>query len=312
MALAGIGLHLPFLFLISFFLVLGVCSGLFIKCASSLIAELYPDNRSRYMTILYIATGVGCMAAPYISTRQLEAGMEWWKIYLTDAAVIFISAVIFTGILVRFGYTIQTEPQKAERTENLLPPFRFLFQRGSGRLGLLCIMAVLYMGHQISLTSWLPTYLIDRLEMTPSFSGSVLSLFSAGLLVGRLFYTIMAERFSAERFLLVTSTLAGFILGIGLITSGKAVILSAMFLTGALTGTINPLLTGLGCDWYPQNTDAAASLICLSLSVGGMAFPYIVGRIAIKLSFFAAMLLSAVNLLLIAVLLLITTILNSK
>ena len=76
-ALAGIGLHLPFLFLFSFFLSLGVCSGLFIKYASSLIAELYPENRNRYMTILYIATGIGCMAAPYVSTMQLEAGMEW-------------------------------------------------------------------------------------------------------------------------------------------------------------------------------------------------------------------------------------------
>lgn len=302
LVLLGMSLHPPFPVLLWCFLAFGVCSGRFTYYAASYIAELFPENRGRYMTIFYISVSVGCMAAPYYPTWRLDRGAGWWTVYGTEAGVISIFTLVFMLTLL-FCRQNPPEPPAAPAERGAAPPFRFLFQKGSGRLVLLCLMALLYMGHQISLTAWLPTYLGDSLGGSAGFSGVVLSLFAAGLVAGRVLYAAVSSRVRAEHFLLAATILGSIVLGAGLLIRSGPAILIAMLFTGIFTGALNPVLTSLGCDWYPQNTGAAAGLICLSLSVGGMAFPYLVGRIAQRFSLFAAIFLAAVDLLLIAVLL---------
>ena len=111
-------------------------------------------------------------------------------------------------------------------------------------------MALLYMGHQISLTAWLPTYLGDSLGGSAGFSGVVLSLFAAGLVAGRVLYAAVSSRVRAEHFLLAATILGSIVLGAGLLIRSGPAILIAMLFTGIFTGALNPVLTSLGCDWY--------------------------------------------------------------
>lgn len=296
LVLLTIGLKPPFWGLCLLYTLMGLLVGLMNFASNTVVASSFSENRSRYISILYIAMGLGCAMASLYPSMALDNGVYWGRLYRQYAGFVVVMAMGAMGVLlprIRKLGAISCGASTARGGESAL---RFLLHRGKGRLGLLCLMAMMYQGHQIALVSWLPAYMTEWLHMGAVNAGVALTLFSIGLLVSRLIAALLAKRFTTRQMIVSGCLMGAVALGGGLLTGNSWALMAACPLAGLTTGWILPMVMSCGHDLFPENPVAVASTINTASALGGMLFSWLTGAIA-SLSFPAAISLTVVTLL---------------
>lgn len=297
----GISLRPPFPVLCLLFGMQGLLVGLVNFTTNTVVAASFEQERSRYISILYISMGIGAALCPYYPTLQLDRGIYWGNIYRHYFIYVLIVSVSILAVVSvyfkQFG-DIVCGMKTVSQSENAI---YFLKNKGRGRLVLLCLTALMYQGHQIALCSWLPSYMTQWLKLDSVYAGTALSLFSVGLLISRMIAAMLSTRFTPKQ-MVVSGCLAGAILlGSGLLSKNAMILTCACALAGVVTGWMLPMIISCGYDYFPENAVAVASTVSTASALGGMGFSWIVGCIAEK-SYPAAISLTAVNLIIAAVL----------
>lgn len=293
----------PFALMCALFLLFGVCSGMLAFSCNAFIAKAYGEDRGRFLSLVYVALYCGSIIGPAIPTYLLENGMPWWNIYLFSGAFGALTAIIFLGVVLSTRRAV-VEASAEMRANPPSSAFALFAMAGRGKLILLCLCGFLYLGYQISLMSWLPTYMLEALRAPSDVAGYAATLSAAGMSAGMALFSIVGKRFSARRVMICGSLAGAAFLTVGLLSGNAIALICMVTLAGACTGVLNPLLIDVCCAFYPAYTSSATALICLSCALGGTIFPYVTGVIAEFISFPAAMSLSCVNLVLVALLLL--------
>lgn len=299
----GIGLKPPFAVLCLLYLLMGLLVGLLNFSANTVVASSFMENRSRYISIMYISMGLGCAMASLYPSMALDHGIYWGLIYRQYAGFVALLGMLTMTVLlprIRQMGEITCGNSVARGGESAL---KFLFHTGRWRLGLLCLMAMMYQGHQIALVSWLPAYMTEWLHMETVNAGVTLTLFSVGLLVSRLIAALLSKQFTTRQMIVGGGLMGAGTLGIGLLTGSAWALMIACPIAGVVTGWILPMVMSCGHECFPENPVAVASTINTASALGGMLFSWLTGAIA-SLSFPAAISLTVVNLLIVAALML--------
>ena len=299
----GIGLKPPFAVLCLLYTLMGLLVGLLNFAANTVVASSFVEDRSRYISIMYISMGLGCAMASLYPSMALDRGTYWGLIYRQYAGFVALLGMLTMAVLlprIRKLGEISCGTSVARGGESTL---KFLAHTGKGRLGLLCLMAMMYQGHQIALVSWLPAYMTEWLHMETVSAGVTLTLFSIGLLVSRLIAALLSKRFTTRQMIVVGCLMGAAALGTGLLTGSAWVLMIACPAAGLVTGWILPMVMSCGHDCFPENPVAVASTINTASALGGMLFSWLTGAIASH-SFPAAISLTVINLLIDAALML--------
>ena len=249
---------------------------------NGLILDLFPATRGRALNTLHLFYSVGALSSPLIVGRLVEAGVAWQTLVLGTAAMTIPIGLLFALVAMPHGRH-DTGPIVGE-------------SRGAGlafRLPLVAlgIAIACYVASEIGVSSWLVRFLNDA-PLTVATTG--LSLFWAGLALGRLVSARFSDRFDHLQYATVSALVAsGAIIGAVLVPStGVSIALFAV--VGFAAGPVFPLIIAIGGERHPGRSAAVSGFLTAAAVVGGVVYPPIMGFLSVNVGLTVAMLGTAV------------------
>jgi len=185
-----------------------------------------------------------------------------------------------SGLLILIPFSLQKFPSfKDEQKLNMKIIKKLLSKKIF--LGLnLCI--ALYVGVEVGFGSWLVEYLRvnNSFKLSQMSAGMFLSYFWIAMLVGRLIYGFLVERFS-YRNILSFSSVGGIICSLGFIFSNNfyLAIIFVVLYGLSLSGMFATILS-LATEKFPRYSGVVTGVMAASAGIGGAIFPNIMGRMS--------------------------------
>lgn len=282
--------------LLAIFFLLGASTKTVDSIINAYISDLHPDRRGLFLAFLHIFFGTGALIGPLFIRTLLNRGIAWFEAFRFLGIICLAVLLGFMLLINRTG--IKESPKANINTANIFTLFK------DSRILMLCLVMLMYAGHQSGVVLWMSTYSEKVLNAGTFFSSYIISFFWVGIITGRVTYPVLSKRFSPRKLLAVGSLLGGFLLVSGIIVSTPFILAAAVTLAGALTGATYPILIALGCSWYPENSGAVSSAFFLCSAIASMFFPWLIGLTGEIFNLKTGMFITGTNLLIIPLLLL--------
>lgn len=290
----------PFIVLLLIFLFIGMSSSMLNMVISAHIADLYPENRGRYLNLLHTFFGVGSFIGPLYPTVLYSLNRNWNSSYgyLGIFCLVLMALFIFTS-----GKVKTVKLNKADNNDKTGQEKKYLVLLKNRNFILLCIIGFIFMGHQSTFNAWLPTYMSEALNYTETFIGITMTLYWVGMVAGRLVCSYFSGKISPKHFFVIGSMAGTIALICGIIINVPFVWVISVTILGISTGASYPLILVIACSLYPRNTGSATSLACICMTLSGMLFPWLLGNVAEITSFGIAIWIPVITLMTVFVLL---------
>lgn len=245
---------------------------------NGLVLDLFPHARGSALNRLHLCASVGGLLGPVIMGRLLTAGLSWRGVVGVTAA----GALPLVGLLVRApalpdgrhsGTAARRDVAAAERS---LWPFAGL----ALAIGLL-------VAAQLGVSNWLVKLLVGTPVATAT---AILSLFYAGMALGRLLAARLAERVAYLPFAVASLALASLALAAAVLIPWLPVQAGLFTLAGLGYGPVYPLIMALGGTLYPRRLAALSGGLAGAATVGSVVYPPLMGLLAARMGLAAGML----------------------
>jgi fucose permease len=116
-----------------------------------------------------------------------------------------------------------------------------------------------------------------------------LSLFWAGLAVGRLVSSQLADRFDHLAFATVSATGVGIALVAAIFIPALPVSIALFALTGFASGPVFPMIIAIGGERYPDRSAAVSGFLTGAAVVGSVIYPPVMGFLSVTVGLTIAM-----------------------
>ena len=248
------------------FFVIGLGTGGFDLGGNSIIVDLQPKDKGRYLSLISVVHGVSAMISPLLAGSFIAGSLGWRPGYLIVLALAVIM-IVFAGLTpypAGAGTFKEGMNFKTLGKQIAMPQMRWLF-----------ILMMAYVGVEMSMASWLPAYLQEAHGMSVRLSSQSVSLFFGGLMVGRLVGSFVIHRIGYIRILLLGSTggLACLVLGL----SGTAGMTFFLPLSGVFFSITFPVTTAFTTDMHQDNVGSMIGLLFSFAGLGGAIGPWLIG-----------------------------------
>ncbi len=235
---------------------------------NSLIVQLHPADKGRYLNLMAVTHGLGATLAPLYAGWLLANELSWHIVFRWD--IVLIGLLIALFVLMRFP------PQRPHAEQGLtmrqlgstaFSPTLLLFY-----FGMTCYVAV-----EISIGAWLVEYLQQIHGFGVSQSTLALSIFFGLVIVGRLVGSVVVDRIGYLRAVVIAMACGTLCIGVGLFVPSAFWLLPA---SGLFLSIIFPTLTAAVSNSYTTNVSAILGLLFTFAGLGGILGPWVVGLIA--------------------------------
>jgi fucose permease len=234
-----------------------------------LIVSYYAQNKGRYLNLMAFFHGLSSTIAPYYAGLLLAAGVSWRQVY--QYPLIAVGLMLALGVLAPFP-----KPKVVEkRSLDFHAIGKVILQPA---MGWFFFMMIVYVSSEIGVASWIVTYLQRIHNLGVTESAAFLSLYFAGIMVGRLLGTFLVERLGYLRSVLLAAIAASLCLAIGTFGPGQSYVL--LPLTGLFFSLIFPTLTAAASDRVTENVGTVMGLLFAFCGIGGALGPWIIGLVS--------------------------------
>jgi len=127
---------------------------------------------------------------------------------------------------------------------------------------------------------WSADYLEQALGLLKANAAQAVSLFLAGMIIGRVFGSRLVQRFSTRTVVIVSIVIAGFGFLLFWQAENTLVVLSGLFITGLGVANLYPLILSMAIDASKGNTIQAGARATLASGIAILALPLALGRLA--------------------------------
>jgi len=253
----------------------------------------------RAMSLMHGAFSIGAVVGPLIIAILISAHLDWTLIY-RGIGVLFLAIAIF----------MQFMPLAAlgrDRGHAAGGSRRDLFRHPAYWLGFFALFV--YVGVELGISNWVAEYFVSVFRAPIPTGSFMVSLFWAGLLVGRFGVPFFQTHIQREKILIALSALMACsvmaLAAIGFVSSGN--------IAATIAGMV-VILAGLGCsivypnimsiigDLFPHTQGEAVGFAAMGGGMGSFVFPYIMSNIAAAWGIRAGFLMYAVFSLVIVIL----------
>ena len=251
---------------------------------NGLVLDLFRRRPGGALNLLHLWFGVGAATAPIVIGQLIGAGVEWRMIIAATA----VWAVVIGLLLGLHAMPSGRHVRPAEGDSG----------RSLGRAPLLPLIALalaigFYVSSEIGVSSWLVRFLDTA---SNDVATTTLGLFWAGLAVGRLLASRVADRFPPVAFA-GTCALAAAVALLAAVAAPTLPLSIALFaLTGLAFGPVYPMIMVIGGALYPNRIAAVTGALAGAAVVGGIIYPPLMGLISdeagIALAMYGACLLA--------------------
>jgi fucose permease len=250
------------------------------------LSDLHGESRGKYLSFLHVAFGLGAVAGPVGINWALSSGVTW------QHALRAMAALYLLILACSEGYR-KLRPLPSGTHRAALP------DENGGRGGWeilkdpdiwrICFVILCFAGFQYGICTWLPLYVSEDLGAGQAAGNWTLSLFWAGITIGRMTFPFLLKRFSMVALVEKASLAAGIVVTAGMLGGIGRVLMLCVFLSGILTGAVFPFMVAVACEAYPERSALASSLLFLTGIVAMLIFPLLVGALSDRIGFGAAL-----------------------
>lgn len=242
-------------------LLLGVGNGVLQGIGTALIGDLFPVRRKLAMNLSQAMFCVGAIGGPALFGWLLPSGIDWRLFYLALAIV---------DLLLLCLYGVADIPKPSEQTPTLRQTLS-VFRYSAVWIG--CALIFLYVAGETSAVVFMNDYLQTELNAPEGWAVTGISMFWGAMLIGRILCSLIPERVSYRRILVMH--FSGGILSLvlfGWLGSWQWA-LAAFLLFGIFCSGTWPSIVGMSAARFPQQsgivvgvTVSAGSLGCIFIT----------------------------------------------
>ncbi len=266
--LAAVGLAPAYGWMLLFVFLLSVVGGPAGTVGQSIMLNLFPERRGRYLALQTLFSSLGSFVAPLLVAVNFAAGLSWrWPFRETAG----IALALFLAVLL-------VPLQPARHSGSAPRPFRALL--GNPRLALTAVLILLSVGPDLGFSFWLAEHFRTELKVSLRLSSAVVSLFLVGMMAGRLLTSRLLRRLAPPKILQAALVLALAAMAVFLLAPPVPLKLLAIVLYGLGVAPVFPLLMARGTATFPDQPGAVSGLLFACVSLGGMIFPFLLGLVA--------------------------------
>ncbi len=266
--LAGMGLavsYLAVLLIILGYSLFGSPAG---TVGQSIMLSMFPERRERYISLQTSFAAMGSLTAPLLVWLNLRGGLSWRWSFIEAGG---IAALLFIWIL------IAPLPRSTGRMIGWKNLSGIL---GNPRILVSALLIFLSVAPDLGFSYWLAEHFKSELGVPLELSAAVVSVFLVGMIGGRLLTSRLLRSFASVRILKAGMVLSLVSLTVFLSVPWIPVKLITLMLYGLGTAPVFPLLMARGTALYPDQPGTVSGVLFGSVSLGGMAFPLLLGAVA--------------------------------
>lgn len=243
-------------------------------------------SANELLGILHGTYGVGGAIAPIVASAMItKLGLQWYTYYWVMVAMTLLELVVAgtafwssTAASYREGLESSTDsngdgsPRKPATTRQILStPVPWL----------LALFLFAYVGSEVSLGGWIPTFMIEVRHADPFLAGLTATLFWAGLTLGRVILGFVTGRVGEKLAITIYIALALALQLVYWLVPDLVVSMVSVVLVGFFLGPLFPATIVLLTKLLPKDQHVAAIGLTAALGCSGAAlFPFMVGAIA--------------------------------
>ena len=263
--LFGIGFAPAFAFVAFAMFVQNVGSGLLESGVGSLVVDLNPARRTTALNVLHASFGVGALVGPLFAGAVIASG-RWQLVFFSGAAV-------FVALFLALYPQRFPKVRSGERVE-----WRQVGELARSRTIQLAAAAImLYVAAELSISAWAFPYLESVLGYSTLVASLGVSLFWAGIAVGRIASAWIARYVAPAR--IVQGGALLFAVGslALLVMPSPVTALAALATAGLGAAAIYPTIMAICCSRYPNLSGSVTGLITTATGIGILLGPWLVG-----------------------------------
>ena len=279
--IAGLGLAPTWTAFVGVAVVAGLGAGALDGGANGLVLDVYREGRGRAMNLLHMSFSIGALTAPLVVGVLVEGGLPWQNIAIATGAVLALLAIAYAVIPMPSGRRA-AEGAEADAVP-VGPGGRSLL---AGPLLLLGIAIATYVASEVGVSNWIVRFL----EPAPLTTATLaLSLFWAGLTVGRLVSSVIADRFDHLWFTVACSVGMGAFIAVAVLAPALPISVGAFAIAGIAAGPIFPMIVAIGGERYPERSAAVGGSLTGMAVIGSIIYPPAMGFLSVTVGLPVAM-----------------------
>ena len=281
----GMGLAPSWLVFLAAALPTGLGAGAIDGGTNGLILDLYPSGRGRALNLLHLFFSIGALAAPVTIGLFVESGVGWEAIVVATGLAAIPVALLFGIVPMPSGRRRPIErpavdPQVATARPRLAAP-----------LLLMAVAIACYVASEVGVSNWLVRFLEPAPLSTATFA---LSLYWAGIAIGRAVSSQLADRFDHRRFTITCAAGLALMLFGAIIVPSLPVSMALFGLAGVASGPIFPMIIAIGGERYRDRSAAVSGFLGGTAVTGSIIYPPVMGLLSVTVGLTVAMLGNAV------------------
>jgi fucose permease len=258
--------------------------------ANGLVLDVYREGRGRAMNLLHLSFSVGALIAPVLVGTLVAGGVPWQSVAVTAGMLVALLAIPYALVPMpsgRRGAAIDAADASASpapaSTGDGAPRHRLL----AGPLLLLGVAIAIYVAGEVGISNWLVRFL----EPAPLTTATLaLSLYWAGLAVGRLISSAIADRFDHLRFTIAATLLMAAFPAVAILAPSLPLSIAAFAVAGIASGPVFPMIVAVGGERYPDRSAAVGGSLTGLAIIGAMIYPPAMGLLSVTVGLTVAML----------------------
>jgi len=234
----------------------------------SIMLSMFPGRRERYISLQTSFAALGSFTAPLLVAMNFTVGLSWRWTFIEAGGV---ALLLFVWILLVPLPRSTGRMISWKNLSNILGNPRILFS---------ALLIFLSVAPDLGFSYWLAEHFKTELGVPLSLSSAVVGVYLIGVIAGRLLTSRLLKRIVSPRILKAGMVLSLSSLVVFLAVPWIPVKLVALVLYGLGTAPVFPLLMARGTALYPDQPGTVSGVLFGSVSLGGMAFPLLLGAVA--------------------------------
>ena len=261
----------------------GLGAGAIDAGANGLVLDLYASGRGRALNLLHLCFSIGALAAPVTIGLLVEGGVAWQGIVAATGLAAVPVSVLFGVVSMPGGRREAGEAGDAREGQGSRPrPPRL-----AAPLLLMALAIACYVASEVGVSNWLVRFL----EPAPLSTATLaLSLYWAGIAVGRLVSAQLADRFDHRSFTLACATGLAVVLFGAIVVPSLPISIALFALAGVASGPIFPMIVAIGGERYRDRSAAVSGFLGGTGVVGSIVYPPVMGFMSVTVGLTVAML----------------------
>ncbi|WP_051620370.1 MFS transporter [Paenibacillus sp. UNC451MF] len=258
----------------------GFGSGMIESTVGALIIDAIEDKKAVAMSRLEVFFGSGALLMP-VAISLLIANGRWEFTFFGTSLFALLLAFIWwrysaaNGSFINITDGAETEtPAAVPRSTSL----KYGSKLSSTMLVCCIIVFFIYVGLEMSIVNFLPSILLESMDVNAAVASLSVSFFWGTMVLGRLVCGLLAEKYGYVRYLLWCSTatvlvLIGLALMKQLVGAFIMILLIGLFMSGLFS-----IALIFSNSLFPGRTEQTTSKLIAASGIGGAAFSWLTGR----------------------------------